>query len=202
MELRTPITEIFPFRKGNEILVTGGTGFIGSHTVVQLHNAGYKPVIIDNFSNSNQNVLAGLRNILHTETPFYLGDCNDENLLRDIFNKHPQISGVIHFAADKAVGESVKNPLQYYKNNLGSLITLMEVMKEFGVRDLVFSSSCTVYGQPEILPVTEESPTLKAESPYGRRGNIGRCGEIQSTFQDCGLALFQSYRCTSFCRNR
>jgi len=176
MEIKIPLSDIQNIRKGNAILVTGGTGFIGSHTVVQLEHAGFQPIIIDNLANSDMDVLHGLKNILHKETPFYLGDCNDPAILRDIFNKHPNISGVIHFAADKAVGESVENPLKYYRNNVGSLVNLLTIMQEFGVRDLVFSSSCTVYGQPDILPVTEDTPTKSAESPYGNTKQI--CEEI------------------------
>jgi len=172
MEIRIPFTETKSTRQGNEILVTGGTGFIGSHTIVQLTLAGFKPIILDNLSNSELSVLHGLNYILGHETPFYLGDCNDKNILIDIFSKHPQISGVIHFAAHKAVGESVLKPLKYYHNNIHSLVTLLETMGEFGVKDIVFSSSCTVYGQPETLPVTELTPIKKAESPYGNTKQI------------------------------
>lgn len=149
-----------------KILVTGGAGFIGSHTVVELHNAGFEPVIIDNLYNSNLNVLEGIKKITGKEFPFYEIDCNDAEKVRALFEKE-QFDGVIHFAAYKAVGESVEKPLNYYENNLISLLVLLRAMKEFNVDKFVFSSSCTVYGQPEQLPVTESTPRLPANSPYG-----------------------------------
>ena len=149
-----------------KIAVAGGAGFIGSHTVVELIEAGYQPVIIDNLYNSNLNVLTGLKKITGKEIPFYNTDCNDEDALSAIFEKE-KFDGVIHFAAYKAVGESVEKPLEYYQNNLGSLMVLLKVMKRFGVANFVFSSSCTVYGQPLELPVTEDTPRLPAASPYG-----------------------------------
>ncbi len=151
-----------------KILVTGGAGYIGSHAVVELHQAGYQPVIIDNFSNSEESALAGIEAILGTAVPLYRIDCADEAALRGVFAAEPDIAGVIHFAAFKAVGESVQKPLAYFQNNVGSLLTLLAVMKEFGVENLVFSSSCTVYGIPDALPVTEATPTKPASSPYGR----------------------------------
>ena len=151
----------------NKILVTGGAGYIGSHAVVELQQAGYQPVIIDNFSNSQESALAGIESILGISVPIYRIDCADETALRGVFQAEPGIAGVIHFAAFKAVGESVEKPLAYYQNNIGSLLTLLQVMKEFGVENLVFSSSCTVYGIPDALPVTEATPTKKATSPYG-----------------------------------
>jgi UDP-glucose 4-epimerase len=154
------------------ILVTGGAGFIGSHTVVALVEAGFKPVIIDNFSNSEPRTLAGLEKILGHSVPFYQANCDDADLLREIFEKE-QIGGVIHFAAYKAVGESMAEPLKYYRNNLGSLITLLEVMVEKGIPNLIFSSSCTVYGQPDQLPVTESTPVKPAESVYGNTKQVG-----------------------------
>lgn len=149
-----------------KILVTGGAGFIGSHTVVELHNAGFEPVIIDNLYNSNLNVLEGIKKITGKEFPFYEIDCNDADKVRALFEKE-KFDGVIHFAAYKAVGESVEKPLNYYENNLISLLVLLRTMKEFNVDKFVFSSSCTVYGQPEKLPVTESTPRLPANSPYG-----------------------------------
>lgn len=148
------------------ILVTGGAGFIGSHTVVELVAAGYNPVIIDDLSNSNESALVGLKNILGFDVPFYKADCNDFSIVQDIVSKH-KIEGIIHFAAFKAVGESVKEPLKYYQNNIGSLLNILKVMETSKVRNLVFSSSCTVYGQPDHIPVTEDTPKKKAESPYG-----------------------------------
>lgn len=149
-----------------KILVTGGAGFIGSHTVVELHNAGFEPVIIDNLYNSNLNVLEGIKKITGKTFPFYEIDCNDADKVRALFEKE-KFGGVIHFAAYKAVGESVEKPLNYYENNLISLLVLLRAMKEFNVDKFVFSSSCTVYGQPEKLPVTESTPRLPANSPYG-----------------------------------
>lgn len=149
-----------------KILVTGGAGFIGSHTVVELHNAGFEPVIIDNLYNSNLNVLEGIKKITGKTFPFYEIDCNDADKVRALFEKE-KFDGVIHFAAYKAVGESVEKPLNYYENNLISLMVLLRAMKEFNVDKFVFSSSCTVYGQPEKLPVTESTPRLPANSPYG-----------------------------------
>src|SRR5690554_6085833 len=155
-----------------KILITSGAGYIGSHTAVALVNAGFEPVIIDDFSNSEKSVLKGLHRILDREIACYEGDCNDRSLMDRIFSEN-EISGVIHFAAHKAVGESTQLPLKYYRNNIGSLLVLLETMKEFGVRDLVFSSSCTVYGQPEQLPVKESTPRKDAESPYGNSKKIG-----------------------------
>lgn len=149
-----------------KILVTGGAGFIGSHTVVELHNAGFEPVIIDNLYNSNLNVLEGIKKITGKEFPFYEIDCNDADKVRALFEKE-KFDGVIHFAAYKAVGESVEKPLNYYENNLISLLVLLRAAQEFHVDKFVFSSSCTVYGQPEKLPVTESTPRLPANSPYG-----------------------------------
>lgn len=151
-----------------KILVTGGAGYIGSHTVVELAQAGYEPVIIDNFSNSEESALAGIRAILGRDVPCHRIDCGDAEALRQVFKAEGNIAGVIHFAAFKAVGESVQKPLAYFHNNVGSLITLLQVMKDEGVENLVFSSSCTVYGVPDQLPVTEATPTKPANSPYGR----------------------------------
>jgi len=148
------------------ILVTGGAGFIGSHTVISLAEAGFEPVIVDNFSNSQRSALDGIRAILGRDVTFYQADCNDVAAMENVFQQE-QIVGVIHFAAHKAVGESVAKPLMYYRNNLDSLMLLLELMPKYGVRNLVFSSSCTVYGQPEHLPVTEQTPRLPAQSPYG-----------------------------------
>ncbi|MCJ8167547.1 UDP-glucose 4-epimerase GalE [Pontibacter sp. E15-1] len=159
-----------------KILVTGGAGYIGSHTVVALVEAGYAPVIVDNFSNSEESVLDGIASILGQSAPCHRIDCNDAAALRDVFAQEQDIAGVIHFAAYKAVGESVEQPLKYYQNNVGSLVTLLQVMEEYKVYNLVFSSSCTVYGIPEQLPVTEQTPVQKANSPYGNTKKI--CEEI------------------------
>jgi UDP-glucose 4-epimerase len=151
-----------------KILVTGGAGYIGSHAVVELAQAGYEPIIVDDFSNSKESVLAGLRDILGRDVSCHHIDCGDADALREVFKKEGDVQGVIHFAAFKAVGESLNKPLAYFKNNVGSLLTLIEVMNEVGVENLVFSSSCTVYGVPDQLPVTETTPTKPASSPYGR----------------------------------
>ncbi len=156
------------------ILVTGGTGFIGSHTTVELQNAGYDVVIVDNLSNSSASVVDGIEKITGTRPAFEQVDCCDYAALEGVFKKHPGICGVIHFAASKAVGESVEKPLLYYRNNIVSLINILKLMPEYGVKGIIFSSSCTVYGQPdpEFLPVTEEAPIKKAESPYGNTKQI------------------------------
>jgi UDP-glucose 4-epimerase len=150
-----------------KILVTGGAGYIGAHTVVELVTAGYQPVIVDNLSKSDKTLLEGIKKILGQDVPFYEGDCVGENFLKDVFKKEKDIACAMHFAAYKSVGESVEFPTMYYSNNLNSLVSLVNVMKEFGVKDLIFSSSCTVYGQPDRVPVDESAPMKRAESPYG-----------------------------------
>ena len=156
------------------ILVTGGTGFIGSHTTVELQQAGYDVVIVDNLSNSNLAVLDGIEKITGIRPAFHQVDCCDLQSLEDVFRQHPSIQGIIHFAASKAVGESVQKPLLYYRNNLTSLINLLELMPAYQVKGIIFSSSCTVYGQPspENLPITEEAPIQQAMSPYGNTKQI------------------------------
>ena len=154
------------------ILVTGGAGFIGSHTVVELCHAGHTPIILDDFSNSERSVLDGLKKILGFEVKFIEGNCNDSSVLEKVFSSN-KIDGVIHFAAAKAVGESVQNPLKYYELNVGSLLTLLKTMENHTVKKLVFSSSCTVYGEPEVIPVTEDTPRKPANSPYGNTKTIG-----------------------------
>lgn len=154
------------------ILVTGGAGYIGSHVVVRLHEEGYNPIILDNFSNSEESVLDGLYNITGKRFTCFQGDVLDTRLLSEIFSEH-QIESVIHFAAKKAVGESVQKPLSYYKNNISGLVTVLESMLENKCMNLVFSSSCTVYGQPDQLPVTELSPKKAANSPYGNTKQVG-----------------------------
>lgn len=157
------------------ILVTGGMGFIGSHTVVELHNSGHHPIIVDDLSNSDKSVLDGLQEITGERFPFYETDCNDRAAMASVFQEN-DIHGVIHFAAYKAVGESVEKPTAYYQNNVGSLLVLLEQMRENNCPLLIFSSSCTVYGQPDKLPVTETSPKKPAASPYGNTKQI--CEEI------------------------
>lgn len=155
-----------------KILVTGGLGFIGSHTVVCLNEAGFEPIIIDNFSNSLPSALNGITDLLGYTPTFIEGDVCDSTLLKSIFNSH-KIEAIIHFAAYKAVGESVEFPLKYYHNNVVGLITLLEVMKELNINNLVFSSSCTVYGEPDSVPVSEFTPTKPAQSPYGATKQMG-----------------------------
>jgi len=155
-----------------KILVTGGTGYIGSHTTVELQNAGYEVVIIDNLSNSNIRVLDGIERITDIRPVFYQTDCNDREAVEKVIIENPGIAGIIHFAASKAVGESVQIPLVYYRNNLVSLINLLELMPLHYIKGLVFSSSCTVYGQPDMLPVTEQAPIKPAMSPYGNTKQI------------------------------
>lgn len=156
------------------ILVTGGTGFIGSHTTVELQQAGYNVVIIDNLSNSNADVVDGIEKITGIRPAFEKVDCCDMEALEAVFAKYGDIQGIIHFAASKAVGESVEKPLMYYRNNIDSLLNLLELMPKYNVKGIIFSSSCTVYGQPskEFLPVTEDAPIQKALSPYGNTKQI------------------------------
>jgi UDP-glucose 4-epimerase len=155
-----------------KILVTGGAGYIGAHTVVELDRAGYHPVIVDNLSKSDETLLHGIAKLTGKKPDFQKGDCGDKKFLESIFQSQGPFSCVLHFAAYKSVGESVQQPLMYYRNNVGSMVTLLEVMKENNVRDLIFSSSCTVYGQPDTIPVSEDAPFKRAESPYGATKQI------------------------------
>lgn len=150
-----------------KILVTGGLGFIGSHTTVELQQAGYEVVIIDNLSNSNIEVLDGIEKITGIRPVFVEGDCTNIDTLHELFKANPGINGIINFAASKAVGESIHKPILYYRNNLNILINLLDLMPVYGVKGFVFSSSCTVYGEPDKNPITEDAPTKKATSPYG-----------------------------------
>ncbi len=149
-----------------QVLVSGGAGYIGSHTAVALIEAGYDVVIIDNFSNSDEGAVEGVRKITGVDVPFEKVDCCDKEALRQVFRRYP-FRSMIHFAAYKAVGESVEEPLKYYNNNLSSFINILELMREEGRENILFSSSATVYGEPEKLPVTEQSPRQPATSPYG-----------------------------------
>lgn len=155
-----------------KILVTGGAGYIGSHTVVELQNAGYEVIAIDNLSNSTADSIDGIERITGKRPVFVKLDCNDLDGLRNLFSEHKDINGIIHFAASKAVGESVQKPLLYYRNNLNSLINLLDLMPEFGIKNIVFSSSCTVYGEPDKNPIDETAPIKPAESPYGNTKQI------------------------------
>jgi len=158
------------------ILVTGGTGYIGSHTAVELINEGYEPIIVDNLSNSSSEVLDGIEKITGIRPVFEQFDLTDQPKVDAFFEKYRGIEAIIHFAASKAVGESVQKPLLYYRNNLVSLMNILVAMKKYGTSNLVFSSSCTVYGEPDVLPVTEASPIKEASSPYGNTKQI--CEEI------------------------
>ena len=153
------------------ILVTGGAGFIGSHTVVELNNAGFESIILDNFSNSDKKAITGIEQIIGKSVKYYEGDINDATVWDKIFSEQ-KIDGIIHFAAAKAVGESVEKPLKYYHNNVSATILMLEKIKEYGINNLVFSSSCTVYGEPDSLPVTESSAVKPATSPYGNTKQI------------------------------
>jgi UDP-glucose 4-epimerase len=160
----------------DKILVTGGLGYIGSHTVVELIEAGYEICIVDNLSNSNIDVLKGIEKITGVKPIFENIDCTDYVAMDKFLSKNEGIRAVIHFAASKAVGESVEKPLMYYRNNVVSLINILELMPIHKIEGIVFSSSCTVYGQPEVLPVTESAPLQKALSPYGNTKQI--CEDI------------------------
>lgn len=157
----------------SKVLVTGGTGYIGSHTVVELINEGFEVVIVDNLSNSNVEVLNGIEKITGMRPVFENIDCVDYVAMDNMMDKYGEIDAIIHFAASKAVGESVEKPLLYYRNNLVSLINLLQLMPVHKIKNFVFSSSCTVYGQPDILPVTENAPIKPALSPYGNTKQIG-----------------------------
>jgi UDP-glucose 4-epimerase len=169
------------------ILVTGGTGFIGSHTTVELLQSGFRVAILDNLSNSRGEVIDWIEKITGKRPVFEKMDLLDENLVDDFFSRHREIKAVIHFAAYKSVPESVRKPLLYYENNIFSLIHLFKLMVKYGVNDFVFSSSCTVYGEPDILPVTEKSPIKKANSPYGSTKQISE--EIIEGSITAGLPL-------------
>ncbi len=163
-----------------KIIITGGTGYIGSHAVVEFQNSGFEVVIIDNLSNSQIEVLDGIYNITGKKPQFYKADVADEDEMESVFSQHKDAIAVVHFAAFKAVGESVQKPLMYYKNNLDGLINVLDQMQKNNIQNLVFSSSCTVYGQPESLPVTEKSPVVRPESPYGNTKKIS-----EELIEDC-----------------
>jgi UDP-glucose 4-epimerase len=158
--------------KKAKILVTGGLGFIGSHTVVELQNKGFEVVIIDDLSNTRIEVLDGIRSITGIEPEYVNLDLKNKALVQNFFDQH-HVDGVIHFAASKAVGESVERPLKYYENNIASLLYMLDAMAAHNVSNFIFSSSCTVYGQADELPITEDAPVKPAESPYGNTKQIG-----------------------------
>lgn len=157
----------------DKILVTGGLGFIGSHTVVELQKEGYEVVIIDNLSNASIDVLDGITSITGIKPLFEKLDLKDKQHVESFFKKHHDIKGVIHFAASKAVGESVQEPLMYYENNISTLVYILKELKQQSSANFIFSSSCTVYGQADELPITENAPIKVAESPYGNTKQIG-----------------------------
>ena len=162
-----------------KVLVTGGAGFIGSHTVVALIENGFKPIIVDDFRNSEKFIIARLEKICKEKLVTYDIDCSDYELMEAVFLKEkPQ--GVIHFAADKSVNESVNDPLKYYHNNIGSLITILKLISNYPVKSFVFSSSCTVYGEPDSIPVTEASAIKPAFSPYGYTKQV--CEKLLNDF--------------------
>jgi len=150
-----------------KILVTGGAGYIGSHTVVELYHSGYMPIIVDNLCNTSERNLFGINQILKTDIPFHKIDCTDLDEMSRVFDTYKYIHACIHFAAYKSVGESIENPEKYYKNNIGSTEVLLKCLQKNKFKNLIFSSSCTVYGMPDKLPVDENAPFKKAESPYG-----------------------------------
>lgn len=156
-----------------KVLVTGGTGYIGSHTAVELQNEGFEVLVLDNLSNSNAEVIGQIKKITGIEPGFRKIDLRDEEALKKFFDENEDIESVIHFAAFKAVGESVQKPLLYYSNNVSGMINLMEEVVRKNIKNFVYSSSCTVYGEADVLPVTEDSPIKKAESPYGFTKQIG-----------------------------
>lgn len=170
-----------------KILVTGGAGYIGSHTAVELQNAGYEVIIIDDLSNSTADSIDGIERITGKRPTFEKLDCNDLEGLKKLFEKHSGIQGIIHFAASKAVGESVQKPLLYYRNNLNSLINLLDLMPKYNIPNIVFSSSCTVYGEPDKNPIDESAPIKPAESPYGNTKQINE--EIITDTVRAGLPI-------------
>jgi UDP-glucose 4-epimerase len=168
-----------------KILLTGGAGFIGSHTAIALYENGYEPIIVDDLRNSFSFILKHVEEIIDNHLIHYKIDCCDEEAMRKVFQDHPDIEGVVHFAAYKAVGESVEKPTAYYKNNIQSLVLILDLMSEFELNNFVFSSSCTVYGNPDVIPVTEDTPMKLAESPYGYTKQVGEriCTDWSSATQ-------------------
>lgn len=175
--------------KMKKILLTGGAGYIGSHIAVALVDAGFEPIVLDNFSNSSPSVIPAIESIINKPIRFYNADCADVNALREIMEKEKTIDGIIHLAAYKAVGESVEKPLEYYENNVGAMMAVMRTIKTFNLTNFVFSSSCTVYGTPEIQPVTEEAPWQDAFSPYGYTKQV--CERIMQDFQHANPEIKQ-----------
>ncbi|MBF0596584.1 UDP-glucose 4-epimerase GalE [Faecalibacter rhinopitheci] len=173
-----------------KILVTGGLGYIGSHTVVALQNAGYEVIIIDDCSNAEENFLARITSITNIKPSYFKIDLKDEKEVRSFFEAN-HVEGIIHFAAYKAVGESVQKPLMYYRNNLVGLINVLESMQDFDVNNIIFSSSCTVYGQADVMPIDEQTPLKKPESPYGKTKQMGEeiLEDFSATYQKNVICL-------------
>ena len=173
-----------------KIIVTGGAGYIGSHTVVELIDSGFKPIILDNLSNTDVSNIEGIMKITNQKVKFYNVDCTDSNAVKSVFEKEKDIFGLIHFAAFKSVEESVRLPEKYFKNNIGSLEVILDQMQQFNINNIIFSSSCTVYGSPEKLPVTESTPFKKTESPYGETKQI--CEDLlnSSSLKSISLRYF------------
>lgn len=179
----------------NKILVTGGLGYIGSHVIVELQKMKFEVVVVDNLSNSTLDVLNGIKKITGIIPKFEKIDLKERSAVCDFFNRHSDTDGVIHFAAYKAVGESVNNPLSYYENNVNSLVYLIEEMNKLNSQKLIFSSSCSVYGEAKKLPITEDSPIKQAKSPYGNTKLVGEqiikdCCEANPSLQAISLRYF------------
>ena len=173
-----------------KILVTGGAGYIGSHTVVELFKAGYTPIIIDNLCNTSRKNITGVEKIIKTKVKWHNVDCTNKTAMQNVFLKEEKIEGAIHFAAYKAVEESVENPAKYYTNNIGSLEVLLECMQKNNLNNMIFSSSCTVYGMPDILPVNESAAFKKAESPYGETKQICEKILLENSANSVSLRYF------------
>ncbi len=170
-----------------KIIVTGGAGYIGSHTLVELSANNFEPIIVDNLCNTSIQNIKGAEEIIGKHIPFYNVDCTNEEALNDVFEQEKNIEGAIHFAAYKSVEESVREPEKYHSNNIGSLQVLLNVMKKHKVENIIFSSSCTVYGSPDVLPVSESAPFKKAESPYGETKQL--CEELLNKTDISGISL-------------
>ena len=170
-----------------KILVTGGAGYIGSHTIIELITAGYTPIIVDNLCNTSHKNIDGIESIIESTVKWHNVDCTEKEAMDKVFTEHGKIEGVIHFAAYKAVEESVQNPQKYYDNNMGSLEVVLKCMQEHDVKNIIFSSSCTIYGMPDVLPVDENAPFKKAESPYGETKQI--CEQMLKEYSCNSVAL-------------
>ena len=173
-----------------KIIVTGGAGYIGSHTIVELITSGYVPIIVDNLCNTSLQNIDGIERIIDKKVKWYNVDCTDKYAMDKVFYEEGKIDGVIHFAAYKSVEESVQNPQKYYDNNMGSLEVVLKCMQENKVKNIIFSSSCTVYGMPDVLPVNENAPFKKAESPYGETKQI--CEEMLKS-DDCNSVALRYF---------